>query len=191
MLSGTMVTMFDLDDLALRLSKDLDAVFPEVVEALSPGLYSGALRMLGHRQDAEDITQDALIRAYRALGEYPTERIADLRLPGWLWTIAANLCRNRLRQRSRKATLPLDGPDPTDGGVGPAEAVEQTDLSDRLTAHLLTLSWPMRSAVVLRHVVGLTTDEIAMALDRPPATVRSDIHRGLKRLRYLLDEETA
>jgi RNA polymerase sigma-70 factor (ECF subfamily) len=185
-----METMIDLDDLAARLSQDLDTVFPEVVQALSPGLYSGALRMLGHRQDAEDITQDALIRAYRALGEYPAERIAALRLPGWMWTIAANLCRNRLRQRSRKATLPLDGPEPTDGGAGPDERAEQAELGDRLTGHLLTLSWPMRSAVVLRHVVGLTTDEISTALNRPPATVRSDIHRGLDRLRHLITEET-
>jgi RNA polymerase sigma-70 factor (ECF subfamily) len=185
-----METMIDLDDLAARLSQDLDTVFPEVVQALSPGLYSGALRMLGHRQDAEDITQDALIRAYRALGEYPAERIAALRLPGWMWTIAANLCRNRLRQRSRKATLPLDGPEPTDGGAGPDERAEQAELGDLLTGHLLTLSWPMRSAVVLRHVVGLTTDEISTALNRPPATVRSDIHRGLDRLRHLITEET-
>jgi RNA polymerase sigma factor (sigma-70 family) len=190
-LSGTMETMTDLSDLAVRLSKDVDTVFPEVVQVLSPGLYSGALRMLGHRQDAEDITQDALISAYRALGEYPPDRVAALRLPGWLWTIAANLCRNRLRQRSRKTTLPLDGPEPADGGAGPDERALQSDLGDQLSAHLLTLSWPMRSAVVLRHVVGLTTDEISTALGRPSATVRSDIHRGLERLRHLLEEETA
>jgi RNA polymerase sigma factor (sigma-70 family) len=175
----------------VRLSKDLDAVFPEVVAALSPGIYSGALRMLGHRQDAEDVTQDSLIRAYNALDGYPPERIATLRLPGWLWTIAANLCRNRLRQRSRKPTLPLDGPEPADRAPGPAERAEGTEMADLLTAHLLTLSWPMRSAVVLRHVVGLTPDEIATALSRPSATVRSDIHRGLNRLRHLLEEESA
>lgn len=185
-----MVTMTDLDDLAVRLSQDLDAVFPELVQLLSPGLYSGALRMLGHPEDAEDVTQDALIRAYRALGDYPAERIAALRLPGWLWTIAANLCRNRLRQRSRKATVPLDGPEPADTQSGPSERAEQAELGNRLSAHLLSLSWPMRSAVVLRHVVGLSADEISAALGRPAATVRSDIRRGLERLRHLITEET-
>lgn len=187
-----MTTVARSDDLAglrTRLARDLDGAFPDLVERLSPGLYSGALRMLGDRHDAEDVTQDALIRAYQALSTYPRQRIAEMRLDGWVWTIAANLCRNRLRQRSRRPAVPIDDLNTVDEARLPDDVALAGETSDELAEHLLKLTWPMRSAVVLRHVVGLSADEIATALGRPPATVRSDISRGLARLRTLYAEE--
>jgi RNA polymerase sigma factor (sigma-70 family) len=184
-----MTSMTDLEPMAAGLAADLPGTFPELVRELSGGLYSGALRMLGDRQDAEDVTQEALVRAYRALEAYPADRIEQLRLRGWMWTITANLCRNRLRQRSRRPTVPIDPSLPADPSAGPADEAIRSEAADELAAHLLSLPWPMRSAVVLRHVAGLGVDEIAAALDRPPGTVRSDIHRGLARLRALYTEE--
>lgn len=177
------------DTLTARLADDLDGTFPEVVRELSAGLFSGAFRMLGNRQDAEDVTQEALVRAYRALGDYPVDRIRELRLRPWVWTIAANLCRNRLRSRSRRPQAPLTGHDPIDAGPGPDEAAEHSDLRGRLADLLTGLPWSMRTAVVLHHVVGMPYDEIAAALERPAATVRSDVHRGLARLRVAADTE--
>jgi RNA polymerase sigma factor (sigma-70 family) len=187
-----MKTMTPADPLCARLADDLHRAFPELVEAFAPGLYSGALRMLGHRQDAEDVTQDALIRAFRALETYPAQRIRDLRVQAWLWTITANLCRNRLRQRSRRPASTLDSEHstvPVEPSPGPADEALMSETARDLADMLLALPWAMRSAVVLRHVVGLTTDEIAEALDRPAGTVRSDISRGLARLRDLHQED--
>jgi RNA polymerase sigma factor (sigma-70 family) len=171
-----------------RLARDLDRAFPDVVRQVSGDLYSGALRMLGNRQDAEDVTQEALVRAYRALGGYPADRIRRLRLRPWLWTIAANLCRNRLRSRSRRGTTALDA-DPADPAPGPEAHAEHTGMSDELASLLGDLPWAMRAAVVLHHVVGMPYDEISVALERPAATVRSDVHRGLARLREAYPHE--
>lgn len=176
------------ETLTARLADDLDGAFPDVVHLLGGDLYSGALRMLGDAHDAEEVTQDALARAYRALSGYPPERIEQLRLRGWVWTIAANLCRNRLRSRSRRRTVPMDT-DPADDAIGPDDAAAGAETLRELAGSLLTLPWPMRAAIVLRHVVGLSSDEISEAVGRPPATVRSDIHRGLARLRALHSRE--
>ena len=176
--------------LSRRLAADLDAAFPDLVRALSDGLYSGAYRMLGNRQDAEDVTQETLVRAYKALATYPADRIRDLRLRPWMWTIAANLCRNRLRRGSRSRHSSLDGHDPADPRPTPEEVAEHDELRGELARLVTDLPWPMRAAVGLHHVVGMPYDEIAIALDRPATTVRSDAHRGLARLRstYTLEE---
>jgi RNA polymerase sigma factor (sigma-70 family) len=184
-----MKSMTDLEPMTARLAVDLTGTFPELVRELSGGLFSGALRMLGDRQDAEDVTQEALVRAYRALESYSTDRIEQLQLRGWLWAITANLCRNRLRQRARRPTTPIDPSIAVEPSPGPADEAVRSEAVDELVGHLLSLPWPMRSAVVLRHVVGLGADEIAVALNRPAGTVRSDIHRGLARLRTLYTEE--
>jgi RNA polymerase sigma factor (sigma-70 family) len=182
------MTTMTADPLAARLADDLDGAFPDVVREVSPGLYSGALRMLGNARDAEEVTQDALVRAYRALQGYPKSRIRELRLRGWVWTIAANLCRNRLRSRARRPQRTLDGLDPSDPGTGPEGAALSTEAQSELAALLLDLPWEVRTAIVLKHVVGLTYAEISEALDRPAGTIRSDVSRGLARLRSNLEE---
>ena len=90
------------EGLAAELAHDLDRAFPDFVRSLQDGVYSGALRMVGNRHDAEEIAQEAFLRAYRALRDYPAERIRDLNPAAWVWTIAANLCRNHHRSRSRR-----------------------------------------------------------------------------------------
>jgi len=177
------------DPLAARLAADLDGAFPDMVRQVSSGLYSGALRMLGNARDAEEVAQDALVRAYRALREYPEDRIRELRLRGWVWTIAANLCRNRLRSRARRPQRSLEGIDTADAGRGPESETLSSETRSELAALLLHLPWETRSAIVLKHVVGLSYAEIADALDRPSGTVRSDVSRGLARLRTALEEE--
>src|SRR6266571_148782 len=84
--------------LAARLARDLDAAFPALVEAHQDRLYTLALRLLGDSRDAEEVAQDALVRAYRAMSEYGVQRITDLRLRPWLAAIAVNLARNRRRR---------------------------------------------------------------------------------------------
>ncbi len=179
------------DPLTDRLAADLDEAFPDVVREVTDGLFTGAYRMLGDRQEAEDVTQEALIRAYRALAGYPAERIRELRLRPWVWTIAANLCRNRLRSRGRRPSVPLVDHDPPDGAPGPDDHAEAVELQGDLARLVADLPWAMRAAVVLHHVVGMPYDEISIALDRPATTIRSDAHRGLARLRAALPEEYA
>jgi RNA polymerase sigma-70 factor (ECF subfamily) len=180
----------DIDRLPAALARDLDGTFPHLVRALQDAVFSGALRMTGSRADAEDVTQEAFLRAYRALGDYPAARIRNLRLRGWIWTIAANLCRNRARTLARRReTLVSEPTVAVDPEAGPEQrALDLIGLED-LAARVARLPWAQRSSVVLRHVVGLGYGEIAEALGRPLGTVKNDVHRGLDRLRTLVTQE--
>ena len=182
--------MNDFDTLTHDLAADLDRAFPDLVRAVQDDLFAGALRMTGIRADAEDIVQEALIRAYRALQGYPAGQIRDLRLRGWVWTIALNLCRNRARSRSRKPAGPFpERFDPASGAAGPEDLAIEGAGAERLAARLAGLPWPQRHAVVLRHVVGLPYAEISAATGRPVGTVKADVHRGLARLRETVPRE--
>ena len=90
--------------LVAELAHDLDAAFADVVRAHQNGIYSGVRRFVPEPADAEDVTQETFVRAYRALKGYSPRRIESLALPAWLWTIALNLCRNAARRRTRKPT---------------------------------------------------------------------------------------
>jgi RNA polymerase sigma-70 factor (ECF subfamily) len=181
-----------IEGLAAALADDLNGVFPAVVRRLQDDVFSGALRMTGSYADAEDITQEAFLRAYRALTGYPARRIRNLQLRGWIWTIAANLCRNRARTLSRRRETLQAEPTPVpEKDPGPEDAVMVEMALRNLAGHLSELAWAQRAAVVLRHVVGLSYREIAEALDRPLGTVKNDVHRGLDRLRTRMTKEAS
>jgi RNA polymerase sigma factor (sigma-70 family) len=171
-----------MEELCGRLANDLDGAFPELVVALQSDVYSGLRRLTGNSHDAEDLTQETFIRAYRALRNYQRPRIRQLKLRAWIWTIALNLGRNHARDRARRPypmlfeESPVNDPEPAD-----------TNSWDRWLARLPPAQ---RRGVVLRHVVGLSYEEIAEALARPEGTVKADVHRGLSRLRNLIEEES-
>jgi len=180
--------------LARRLATDLDRAFPALVDAHADRLYSIALRLLGDSRDAEEVAQDALVRAYRAVDSYPRERIEALRLRPWLAAITVNLARNRRRRvDDRQPPASLDplldaGYDPAaDSRTGPESIAGRRETKDELAAALLRLNPAVRSAIVLRHVDGLSLAETAEALGRPEGTVKAQVHRGLRDLQRLLD----
>ena len=180
--------------LIAALARDLDGSFEALVLAHQDRLYSIALRILGDPRDAEEAAQDALVRAYRALAGYEPARIRELRLRPWLATIVLNLCRSRVSRRAARAAVarPALSLDATELGTlepraeeasGPAATIVRRDARETWAALLMTLPATYRSAVVLRHVDGLTYPEVATALDRPEGTVKAQVHRGLALLR--------
>lgn len=171
-----------MDELCQRLADDLDRAYPDVVEALSDDVYSG-LRHLAGPHDAEDLTQETFIRAYRALAGYDSDRIRTLKLRGWIWTIALNLGRNHARDRARRPT-PVELEDRF--GVDDPEPPDSAAWEHRLSQ----LGPTQRRAVLLKYVVGLDYTEISIAMLRPEGTVKSDVHRGLEKLRRVMEEET-
>jgi len=178
-----------LDTVALvngRLAANLDAAFPDLVREMKDGVYSGVRRMVPSSADAEDIAQETFIRAYRALTNYPAERIRELNLRAWVWTIAMNLCRNAARTRSRRPrTVELDR-DAFAPGPGPEAQVLVADENQRWSELLNRLPASQRDAVILRHVVGLAYADIADATGRPQGTVKADVHRGIAKLQEAL-----
>lgn len=172
-----------MDELTSSLARDLDGNFPVVVEEMGRRLFWGLRRISGDHQEAEDLTQETFIRAYKALSEYDEDRISSLQLQPWLWTIAMNLGRNHIRDRSRRPTyVELK----TEAGADDPEPPDEAAWDGRLSH----LNENQRKAVVLRHVVGMGTAEIAGVIGRPEGTVKADIHRGLARLRQIMEEES-
>jgi RNA polymerase sigma-70 factor (ECF subfamily) len=184
-------------ELIEAVATNLDGAFEALVLAHQDRLYSIALRMLGDARDAEEASQDALVRAYRALATYSDERIRELRLRPWLATIVLNLCRSRLSRRvaAGRAPLSLDAAEPgtmelpTDERTGPADTVVRRDARQRWAGLLLALPPAYRTAVVLRHVDGMSYPEVATALERPEGTVKAQVHRGLAMLRTAFEAD--
>lgn len=183
--------VMDDTELAHRLSRDLDATFETLVRAHVDRCHSIALRVTGNPHDAEEITQDALVRAYRALATYEPERIRELRIRGWLATIVLNLCRNRARTRhlpsTPLATLVEAGLEPrADATTDPARIADRRADQERLAAYLAALPERYRVPVVLRHVDDLSYAELAIVLGRPEGTLKAQVHRGLALLRVAM-----
>lgn len=150
-----------------------------------------ARRMSARPADAEDLTQDTFIRAYRALIEYDRSRVADLRLRGWLATIVTNLARNRARRRAPGVTGLEGVPEQfAEERRQPEQVAERRDSARQWRARLDRLPTRYRRAVELRHVHGLSYPELSEALGRPVGTVKSDVHRGVRALREALQEES-
>lgn len=174
---------------ALRdaLVADLDAGFTQVFRAYERIVYSVAVRMTDDRAEAEDVAAEAFLRGYRALRDYDEARIRSLRLVPWLVTITRNAARNRARDAARRpARGPADEPlDPPDTAPGVERRVEQSDAHHELELLVSQLPDAQRLAVVLRHVVGLSTAEVADALGCPEGTAKSHLSRGLERLRTI------
>jgi len=180
------------DDLPLRLSQDLEEVFPDVVAAYQHAVFTVALRMSARPEDAADVSAEAFLRAYAALRGYSAERIGLLQLRPWLLTIVLNLLRNQARAARRRPAevelLAVDGVD--DGQEGPEEQAQRHDGQARLGDLLTGLAEPQRTAVVLRHVVGIPYAEMAAVMGCPEGTAKSHVARGLQRLRAMIPEET-
>lgn len=172
------------DDAVLtdRLATDLDAAFVAVVLAHQDRLFTIAHRIGGDRRDAEELVQDALVRAYRALAGYAPGRIRELRLRAWLTTILLNAGRNRARVRRVPTTELAFEP----GAEPAADPLVRRDERETWARLLGGLSPAHRTAVVLRHVDGLSYAEIAAATGRPEGTVKAHVHRGLAALRTAL-----
>jgi RNA polymerase sigma-70 factor, ECF subfamily len=165
--------------LAGRLAVDLDGSFEALVDSHGGRLFSIALRVIGDRSDAEEAAQDALVRAYRALGGYEPARIREIKLRPWLTTIVLNVCRNRTRVK-RVSTVELIFEPSAEPAVDP---LARRDEKAAWVVLLATLPAAQRTAIVLRHVDGLSYAEMAEALGRPEGTLKAQVHRGLVALR--------
>jgi RNA polymerase sigma-70 factor (ECF subfamily) len=146
-------------------------------------LYTVAFRLTGNHDDAQDLVQEVLLRVRRGLATYQPGS-----LEGWLSRITTNAFLDEVRRRKRRPLeVVSDLPERTLGvDADPDETISRTRLPEDVQAALVALPDDFRAAVVLCDVVGLDYAEIALALDIPPGTVRSRIHRGRALLRKAL-----
>ena len=183
--------MYD-DHLSSKLAMDLDANFEHLVLSYQGRLYGFALRMSGNPQDAEEIAQDAFVRAYHALATYTRDRICELKLRPWLYQITLNVARNRSRGK-RLELVSYDGHgdasaspvrEPEDDEVHrPEQLTLRHETAEELGELVAGLHARYRAAVVLRFVEGLSYAEAALVLDQTVGTVKANVHRGVQLLR--------
>jgi len=186
-----------LQDEALRngLAEDLDGTFEQLVRAYQDRLFSFALRLTGRREDAEEVAQDAFVRAYRALASYPAERIRAMALRAWLYQITLNVGRNRLRGKKPKL-VSLDHPLSAAGETAweapdreearPDARYEASRRRTDMASLVAGLPERYRAPILLRYVEGLRLEEVARVLGQPVGTAKSNVHRGVNALREAL-----
>ncbi len=142
--------------------------------------YRLAGLILGDRHEAEDATQDALVRAWQAAG--------SLRDPAgfqaWFDRILVNICRDRLRRRRRILFSPIDPDSEQPDHIDPFRTVLNRDEVVRAMAGLST---DERLVIVLHYWADLTLEGVAERLGWPEGTVKSRLHHGLNEIRHVLD----
>jgi RNA polymerase sigma-70 factor (ECF subfamily) len=163
------------------------AAFSELVQRETRAVYQAAVRIVGRPADAEDVTQEAFVAAYRAIGTYRGE--GSLR--GWLLRIATRIAFRRLAQRRDTADLATIGePALADRSNEPARAVLAAEQHRSIRKAIAALPDPYREVVALRFLGDLSLSEVADATGRPLNTVKTHLRRGLERLRPALASDT-
>jgi len=171
------------------------ACFDRLVEQFAGRLYGFLYRLTGSRSDAEDLMQEVFVRVVRVIADYQHEG----RFEAWLFRIAANLCRDRVRRISRlpKHHTLEDGEDDAAGSDfvagsgGPDSRMAKNEELDALGAALAQLPDVERTVIMLRHFSQMSFKEIAEVTGVPLGTALARAHRALGRLRMLMGAETA
>jgi RNA polymerase sigma-70 factor (ECF subfamily) len=151
--------------------------FGQLVEKYKDPVYNVAYRMLGNPTEAEDVAQEAFVRAYTQLRTYKDTH----RFSTWLLSITSHLSIDQLRRR-RFIALPLENVPflewIADLGAGPEQAAVQGETSDEMQRLLQHLPPKYRAVLVLRYWHDLSYEEIANALHLTPALVKARLHRA-------------
>ena len=166
------------------------AEFDRLVERYHKQAYNIAYRMTGNHADAEDLTQEAFVRAFRFFGNYRRDWPFD----NWLYKIMSNLFVDDLRRRPKAHHQSLDQPldlsgsgdvylEIPDAGANPERMVMSHELDEHIQRALNGLPNDFRMTVVLADIEGLSYEEISVVMKCSLGTVRSRLHRGRKLLR--------
>jgi len=176
--------------LVIKSQKGDTKAFEQLVAMYQDRIYALGYRLTGNHADAEDLAQNAFIKAYQALQSFRN----DADFGTWIHRITVNLYINE--SRKKKPVVYLDNPVQTTEGEmprlvatnedGPEEAYEQKEFTDMVHSALRELSVEHQSVLVLRELQGYSYDEIAGMLDCSLGTVKSRINRARQALKELI-----
>jgi RNA polymerase sigma-70 factor (ECF subfamily) len=172
------------DELVERsLRGDRDA-FGELALRYEAGLFRHLLRLTGSREDAEELAQEALLRAYRALPQYRRQ----CSFAPWLFCIATNLVRDAARRSGKRVFESADNLElvPDERLVSAPEQIERTRQFQRVEDALLQLPPVMQAILNLHYREGMKLAQIARVLGQDARTIRVAAHRARLRLRKML-----
>jgi len=190
------------DELLIQRMRGGDTVaFEQVMDRYRDRIFARVFQLLKNREDAEEVTQDAFIRAHRGLDNFR----GDASFSTWLYQIATNLAHNRYWywfRRKREASVSIDQPLISDSTLTleqilPAEEADPLDATlaqefvDRVSLCMQELNKKHREVLVLRNVKNLSYEEIADELNISVGTVKSRIARARDALKGLMGEDFA
>lgn len=164
-----------------------DEAIRQLVDRFQSEVFGLCVRLLHHRQDAEDVTQEVFLRVFRSLRRWDSQRP----LKPWIVGIAVNRCRTWLTQRGKRPEL-VDYLQDTQPGPPADDSVE---LVREIQNAVAELRLEYRTAFVLFHEQGQPYEDIARAMDRPVGTIKTWLHRArieiLERLRWrgMIDDD--
>jgi RNA polymerase sigma-70 factor (ECF subfamily) len=170
-----------------------EEAFRHLVAGHSAALFRLAYRMTGNEHDAEDVVQDALLKAYRSL-----DRFEDRSQVGsWLYRIATNCAFDLLRARQRRerhfVSPDLDDdltPEAPSGAPGPERIAASGDIRRRVDAAMSRMSARERAAFVLRHFEGCSLEETGAALGMDVNSTKQSVLRAVRKVRQVLEPLT-
>jgi RNA polymerase sigma-70 factor (ECF subfamily) len=165
--------------------------FDQLVHRWDRRIHGAIYRVVGADEDARDLCQEAFLKAYRGLGTFKREA----RFSSWLYQIALNVCRDRMRRRRGRTSVSLEEIEGSaEGGLrtpdpGPLELALSRDLRRAVARAMEELTPEEREVIVLKEYQGLTFPEIAETLSVPLSTVKTRLYRGLGQLRHRLERQ--
>lgn len=174
-----------------QVLKGDQSAYGEIVEIYKDKVFQLCYRILGNRHEAEDMAQEAFIRAYVNIASFNI----DLKFSTWLYRIATNLCIDRIRKKKPDYYLDAEVSG-TDGltmysqiasdTILPEDEIESLELQETIQREITKLPEKYRSVIVLKYIEELSLNEISEILDIPLGTVKTRIHRGREALRHQL-----
>ncbi len=177
-----------------RVQRGDASAFEALVAAYEKNVYNLALRMTGRPEDAEDMAQEAFLKAYSSIRSFR----GDSKFSVWLYRIVSNVCLDHLRRQSRRQTVSLSAEDDegedvqldlADTAQSPEALLERKLTRESVRRGLAQLPPDARQILLLREIQGLSYEEIGETLGLEPGTVKSRIFRARKRLCAFLLEE--
>ncbi|MCA1676084.1 MAG: sigma-70 family RNA polymerase sigma factor [Actinobacteria bacterium] len=164
------------------------SAFEELVRRHADRLYAVVLRFVADPEEAEEVTQEAFIRAWRSIGRFEGRS----QFFTWLYRIGINEAKRRAERRPAAGTVtsledsPID--DAPDWSNAPELRAEQSDLRRVLEAAVRALPVEYRAPLILRDIEGLSTEEAAAMMDLREAAFKSRLHRARLAVRRAIDE---
>jgi RNA polymerase sigma-70 factor (ECF subfamily) len=168
----------------------MDDRFHKLAQAYRDRVYTYAVYSLRRREDAEDVTQDVLIRLWEN-----AEALDERRVGAWVMRVARNAVIDVMRRRRSRADVLSEGADAEEaaqrvaaGGGGADGPTRAREAREAIEAALANLPDPYRSIVVMREIQEMTYAEIAESMEMPLNTVKVYLHRARAMLRGALRE---
>ena len=185
----------DENKLVNKAVKGDNSAFEALMEKHMGIIYNIALRMAANQDDAEDMTQEIMIKIFRSLGSFK----GNSKFSTWIYRVAVNTCLDELKKKKNKKHLSLDAEISGDDGENqieikddspsPEKIAEQNELRDMVAAAVKLLSDEHRAVIVLRDIRGMSYSEIAGILGCSDGTVKSRISRARAQLKMILEKE--